>query len=72
MGAILWVDKREAWINLTEAKARRLIAPAARHEQAMAKRWDAGEVTEAEWMAALQAEEDLRVFAACGVKPDQA
>jgi hypothetical protein len=59
------------WVNLTAAQARRLIAPAARHEQAMAKRWDAGEVSEAAWMDALHAEENLRVFAVCGLKPGQ-
>jgi len=59
------------WNTLTPVQAARLLGPAGKREQALARRWsdtDAPADYQA-WMAALQLEEDLRVYVICGGKP---
>ena len=60
------------WHTITQTQARRLISAARSCEQAAARKWDASDSTddEAAWKAALDLEENLRVFAICGEKPE--
>jgi len=57
------------WATLTRPQASRLIAAADARERALAKRFNAGEIEESEWLPALKLWEDLRVYALCGEKP---
>ncbi len=61
------------WAKIGVAEARRLIGPANCREHLAAQVWDANptDENEAAWKAAMQLEEDLRVFAICGVRPGQ-
>lgn len=58
------------WSTITQTQAQRLRGAARMREQAMARRFNAGACTEAEFIAAMTLEEDLHVFALTGEKPD--
>jgi hypothetical protein len=57
------------WNTLTRAEARRLRVAAAAREKAVSRHYNAGEIGDAEYLAAANLEEDLHVYAVCGVKP---
>ncbi len=59
------------WETLTQAQARRMVAPAARREQAAAAIFNAqgSKAAYKVWIRAANLEEDLRVFAITGEKP---
>lgn len=57
------------WTTITRIQARRLVPAAAKREQALARKVNAGGLDETPWLAALHLEEDLHVYAVCGEKP---
>jgi hypothetical protein len=59
------------WSALTTAQARRLRVQARRLERETGARFERGDATEAEFIAAVEAEENLTVFIACGLKPGE-
>lgn len=59
------------WATLTRSQAARLRVGARRHEQSQGARFERGEISEAEFLAAVQAEEDLHVFALTGLAPHE-
>lgn len=60
------------WETITPTQAQRLRGAARMRERAAALRFELGKITEAEFRAAGQLEEDLHVFALTGEKPDGA
>jgi hypothetical protein len=58
------------WNTLTVTQAKRMLGSASRREQIMADKFNRDECSEAEWLAAYQTWEDLRVFVLAGEKPD--
>lgn len=57
------------WATLTPREASRLLGAAVRNERAVGLRFERGEASEAEFRAAMQIEEDLRVFILAGARP---
>ena len=57
------------WTTITRKQARALAAAAASHERAAGRRYEAGLIGDAEFLAASNLEIDLHVYAVCGAKP---
>ena len=59
------------WKTITQAQAARLLGAARQREAAAAKKYGNSDDFEDEWRAAYQLEEDLTVFAKCGLRPGE-
>jgi hypothetical protein len=57
------------WDTITVAQATRLRAAAHQHVKALGRLYEAGVITEPDFLRAVQQEEDLHIFVVCGEKP---